>query len=312
MLNHIVWLTSAGGSHTSYKVCVICVMGSSIVRVDSPQRITDGQKGGKLPGMPSSRRSRGSRGRRAGRARAGKARCLARRAARESAKSTVPRGTHAGRLQKARIKRGKWIESRFSALERNLDLGQSGDLREVIRGDNVVLGRRDREVKTSKFWSKYRKLCLVFRQKRLPAPPFARRGSRVDVWGWFRKYFEMKHGTWDDVSWLNPKTHLVGPLGRLDDGEHNYPKGAVVRPVAVSQPLRPDAEPFVPATPLTALIRPTENNRYADMRPTADIIAAAHAARSRRLNRSARGVTNRGRKARHVVERSRDDFSPAE
>jgi hypothetical protein len=284
MLDHIVWQTSSGPSHTAYKVCVIRWMGSFIVRVDIPQRKTDGQKGGKLPGQLSVRRSRGSRGTRPGRARVGKTRQLARAAARESANNTAPvKGTHAVRLQKARVKRGKWIERRFryaeSAIEMDLNFGTFGDIREVILNGHWI----DHGRMVGRFWFRIRKISQDFRLKRLPPPPFARRGSRVDVWGWFKRYWEMKHGTWDDVSWLNRRANSsLGPLGRLDEGFHSYPR--------------------------TVLQEGRERNPYPYTRPTDEVMAAASAARLRRL-RSAPGFANRRRKTRRAVERSHDDFS---
>lgn len=233
----IVWVTSAGPSHRANKLGVIRWMGTSIVRVDLPQMKSDGQEGGKLPGSLSTRRSRGSRGRRTGRARVGKTRSLARAAARELAKRTGPgnKGTSASRLAKARVKRAKWIESRFTFigdwLKDEIRQGKWSDLVDGTLRDIVeTLYRVPRYEKVRKlFFLRIKQLSDNFHRKRVPCGPFG--GHRPDTWGWFRRFWEIKYGTWEDVSWLGEAGNSpVGPMGLLRDGFHTYPE-QVLNPV---------------------------------------------------------------------------------
>lgn len=219
-------LTSSGPSHAAFKAGVIRWMGVSIVRVDLPQMKPDGQKGGKRPGRPNCRRRRGSRGRRTGRARGGKPRLLARAAARESAKKPGPvkKGTRASRLAKGRIKRANWIEGRFSfignELKRQMEQGNwfhqtDGTLREALP--------RAPERVRALFWLRLKQLSDNLRRKAFPCGPYG--GRKPDTWGWFRRFWEVKYGTWEDVSWLGfAGDSAVGPFGRLSDGFHMYPR----------------------------------------------------------------------------------------
>jgi len=217
-------------------------MGSFIVRVDVPQRKTDGQKGGKLPESLSTRKRRGSRGRRKGRARVGKTRSLARSAARESANRIMPgkKGSRAARLARARLRRANWVEGRFAFvadwLRREVCQGDWAEQHDGTIADVVGLLSRSRRLSRVRalLWLRLKQLADNLRRKAFPCGPFLRDGGRVDTWGWFRRFWEVKYGTWDDVSWLGSAGNSsTGPFGRLSDGYHRYPARVLINDVEI-------------------------------------------------------------------------------
>jgi len=222
-------------------------MGTFAVRVDIPQRKKVGQEGGKLPGSGPTRRRRGSRGRRTGRARVGKTRRLARSAARDLAKESCPvkKGSRTSLLARSRRRRANWIEGRFAfTADRFRERVQIHGGFEQTDGTMpdlqlwAVSGRYDREREgVMRFLGlRLKALAKYLRQKRFPCGPFLRDGGRVDTWGWFRRFWELKYGTWEDVSWQNRSvSDRTLEFGLLSDGEHLYPAYALQPAVLTRQ-----------------------------------------------------------------------------
>jgi len=275
-------------------------MGTSTVRVDIPQMKSDGQKGGKLPDAARHRRSRGSRGRRTGRARVGKTRCLARAAARESAHKPVPKGTRETRLDRARLRRSKWLSTRFDfVLEPLREKAGSCDFGRVREAIEAVPPREQVRVRRL-LWLRSKQLSDNLRRKHVPCGPW-QRGSRVNTWGWSLKVWEMKYGTWLDVAWLRDGGDApLGPLGRLSDGSHGYPE-EVLQP-----PQKEDSEVEEPQEPVVVM----------PVRVTPRWLAAQARANARRGRgapgpvRGDDGTILRGEQRRRELERIRSIGSP--
>ena len=163
-------------------------MGAVAVRVASPQVKPESQ-GGNLPESPQTRRRRSSRGRRTGRARAGKARCDRTGALGDAEhlarKPSGIRVVSPNQRERRRLRRMRWLERRFGFVESHIEV-------EEIPGKGCVFRPAPRHRR--RLAASCKLLADAMAEKRIPRPP------TMGLDAWFRKWLELKYGTWSGVS----------------------------------------------------------------------------------------------------------------
>jgi hypothetical protein len=189
--------------YSSRRLCPLCgghklhiswVMGTVMVSVTSAQ-MNLGEKGGNLPVSTARRRRRSSRGRRKGRARGRQPRCtrpddallLAEPSRPESGNRKGSRQTYLKRVASHRM---HFMESRFKFLEK---LEEASKLHEARLSGEMRVDDRD-----SPFQVRLDRMSVDLKQKRFPLPP--PKGRDRGLRGLYRRWYWLKHGTWEYVS----------------------------------------------------------------------------------------------------------------
>jgi len=180
------------------------MMGTVMGSVTSA-RMTLEVKGGNLPVPSGERRRRSSRGRRIGRARGRQPRCTRPNDALLLAKPSEPKfgnekGTKQTFMNRVANHRMEFMESRFKFLEK---LEEASKLDEARYTSNVRVEERD-----SPFQVRLDRMSVDLKQKRFPLPP--PKGRDRGLRGLYRRWYWLKHGTWEYVS------------GELKDGEWSW------------------------------------------------------------------------------------------
>lgn len=169
------------------------MMGTVMGSVTSA-RVTLEVKGGNLPVPSGERRRRSSRGRRKGRARVRQTRCTRPHDALLLAKPSEPEPSGKGTAQTFRNRaanhRMKFMESRFKFLEK---LEEASKRHEARISAEMLVDDRD-----SPFRVRMDRMSVDLKRKKFPLPP--PRGRDRGLLGLYRRWYWLKHGTWEYVS----------------------------------------------------------------------------------------------------------------
>jgi len=152
-------------------------------------------KGGKLPVPSGERRRRSSRGRRTGRARGRQPRCTRPTDALLPAEPSEPepsnrKGTAQTFKKRVANHRMKFMESRFKFLERLEEVSKRHEAR--------VFSEMRVDDRDSPFRLRMERMSVDLKKKRFPLPP--PRGRDRGLLGLYRRWYWLKHGTWEYVS----------------------------------------------------------------------------------------------------------------